>query len=78
MTAYGDRCFAAWRDKGVIILDISDITNLKMVGEINWADGRPNFPSLPGQTHSVGIVVPRHGGPMSSANVLSATLTFSM
>lgn len=63
MTAYGDRCFAAWRDKGVIILDISDITNLKMVGEINWADGRPNFPSLPGQTHSVGIVVPRDGGP---------------
>ncbi len=63
MTAYGDRCYAAWRDKGLIILDISDITNLKMVGEINWADGRPNFPSLPGQTHSFGIVVPSDGGP---------------
>jgi hypothetical protein len=63
MTAYGDRCYCAWRDKGLIILDISDITNLKMVGEINWADGRPNFPSLPGQTHSFGIVVPSDGGP---------------
>jgi hypothetical protein len=63
ITAYGDRLYAAWRDKGLIILDISDITNLKMVGEINWADGRPNFPSLPGQTHSMGIVIPNDGGP---------------
>jgi hypothetical protein len=66
MTTYGDRCYAAWRDKGLIILDISDIDNLRMVGEINWADGRPNFPSLPGQTHSFGIVVPKHGGPVKT------------
>jgi hypothetical protein len=63
ITAYGDRLYCAWRDKGLIILDISDIRNLKMVGEINWADGRPNFPSLPGQTHSMGIVIPNDGGP---------------
>src|SRR5712691_4155329 len=66
MTTYGDRCYAAWRDKGLIILDIRDIDHLIKVGEINWADGRPNFPSLPGQTHSMGIVVPKHGGPVET------------
>jgi hypothetical protein len=66
MTAYGDRVYAAWRDKGLIILDTSDIGNLKKIGEINWADGRPGFPSLPGQTHSMGIVVPKQGGPVET------------
>jgi len=62
LTTYKDRCYAAWRDKGLIILDISNISNPVRVGELNWADGRPNMASLPGQTHSWGIVVPKHGG----------------
>lgn len=66
LTTYGDRAYVAWRDKGLIILDISDIDHLRKVGEINWADGLPRnniaFPSLPGQTHSFGIVVPKHRG----------------
>jgi hypothetical protein len=81
MTAYGDRCYVAWRDKGLIILDISDIHNttrsdkLPLVGEINWADGLPRrrldgvdvaFPALPGQTHSFGIVIPKDGGPVET------------
>jgi hypothetical protein len=66
LTVYGNRAYVAWRDKGLIILDISDITNLTFVGEINWADGRPNFASLPGQTHSFGIVVPKKGGPVET------------
>jgi hypothetical protein len=63
---YGDRAYVAWRDKGCIILDISDIQKPRMVGEINWADGRPNFPSLPGQTHKFGLVVPPNGGPIET------------
>jgi hypothetical protein len=66
MTTYGDRCYAAWRDKGLQILDITDIDHLRRVGQVNWADGRPDFPSLPGQTHSFGIVVPKHGGPVQT------------
>jgi hypothetical protein len=65
-TVYGDRVYCAWRDKGLIILDISDITKPKMVGQVNWADGRPNFPSLPGQTHGFGLVIPSDGGPVQT------------
>ena len=77
LTTWGDRCYAAWRDKGLIILDISDFNNLVKIGEVNWADQqlRPPFegianppsttpipmPPLPGQTHSWGIVVPKKG-----------------
>lgn len=58
ITTYLDRAYVAWRDKGVIILDISNIANPTRIGEINWSDERAGFPPLPGQTHSVGIVVP--------------------
>lgn len=77
ITTWEDRCYAAWRDKGLIILDISDKSNPAKVGEVNWADqmprppfqGIPNPPStdpipmppLPGQTHSWGLVNPKRG-----------------
>ena len=61
MTTYGDRCYAAWRDKGVIILDISNISRPTRIGEISWADPERNYAALPGETHSVGIVVPERG-----------------
>lgn len=38
ITTYGDRAYVAWRDKGVQILDISDMRKPKRVGEINWGD----------------------------------------
>ena len=76
-TAWEDRCYVAVRDKGLVILDITDIHNPKRLGEVNWADQalRPPFegvanapsttpipmPPLPGQTHSWGIIVPKHG-----------------
>jgi len=45
MTTFGNRCYAAWRDKGLIIVDISDIHNPERLGETNWADqqNRPTF-----------------------------------
>lgn len=54
--------YAAWRDKGLIILDTSRPDQPTKIGEINWADGRPGMFSLPGQTHMACIVVPKHGG----------------
>lgn len=65
-TAYGNRVYAAWRDKGLIVLSISDIRNLRMVGEINWSDGSSDLASLPGQTHAFGVVVPKKGGPVKT------------
>ena len=72
MTTYGDRVYCAWRDKGIVILDISNIANPTFVGEINWGDvsrplafpGKPAelFNPIPSQVHSVGIVVPKGGG----------------
>lgn len=77
LTTWGDRCYAAWRDKGLIILDINNLSNPVRVGEVNWADQalRPPFegvanppstapipmPPLPGQSHGWGVVVPKKG-----------------
>jgi hypothetical protein len=71
VTAFGDRAYVAWRDKGIIILDISDIRNPRRVGEINWGDvsrplafpGKPAEPfhPIPSQVHSIGVVVPKRG-----------------
>jgi len=77
MTTWDDRCYVAVRDKGLVILDITDIRNPVRLGEVNWADQalRPPFegvanppsttpipmPPLPGQTHSWGIVLPKKG-----------------
>lgn len=58
VTTYGDRCYLGYRDVGVVILDISNLTNLRKVGEINWT----GLPLMQGNTHSIGIVVPKHGG----------------
>ena len=66
ITVYGDRAYVAWRDKGVVILDISNPRTPTRVGEINWGDvsrplnGEPFHP-IPSQVHSVGIVVPKRG-----------------
>jgi hypothetical protein len=45
MTTWHDRCYVAWRDKGLIILDINDLRFPAKVGEVNWADQqlRPSF-----------------------------------
>jgi hypothetical protein len=56
ITTYKDRAYLAYRDEGVIILDISDIRKPTRVGQIKWS------PPEEGNTHSVGIVVPAHGG----------------
>jgi len=40
----------------VIILDISDVRKPTMISQINWS------PPEEGNTHSIGIVVPSHGG----------------
>lgn len=63
LTTYGNRCYAAWRDKGIIILDISNMANPTFVGEISWGDvSLPRFAPIASQVHSVGIVVPKGGG----------------
>ncbi len=56
ITTYKDRAYLAYRDEGVIILDISDIRKLTKVSQIKWS------PPEEGNTHSVGIVIPAHGG----------------
>jgi hypothetical protein len=62
-TTYGDRAYAAWRDKGIIIFDISNMANPVRLGEISWGDvSRTNFAPIASQVHSVGIVVPKGRG----------------
>jgi hypothetical protein len=56
ITTYKDRAYLAYRDEGVIILDISDIRKPTKIGQIKWS------PPEEGNTHSVGIVVPSHAG----------------
>jgi hypothetical protein len=56
ITTYKDRAYLAYRDHGVIILDISDIRKPAMISQIKWS------PPEEGNTHSIGIVVPPHGG----------------
>ena len=56
MTTYKDRAYLAYRDQGVIILDISDIRKPTKISQIKWS------PPEEGNTHSIGIVVPQHGG----------------
>ena len=56
ITTYKDRAYLAYRDQGVIILDISDIRKPTMISQIKWS------PPEEGNTHSIGIVIPPHGG----------------
>jgi hypothetical protein len=56
MTTYKDRAYLAYRDQGVIILDISDPAKPTKISQIKWS------PPEEGNTHSIGIVVPPHGG----------------
>ncbi len=56
ITTYKDRAYLAYRDEGVIILDISDVRKPTKIGQIKWS------PPEEGNTHSVGIVIPPHGG----------------
>lgn len=56
MTLYKDRAYLAYRDMGVITLDISDVRNPVKVSQIKWS------PPEEGNTHSIGIKVPAHGG----------------
>ncbi len=56
ITTYKDRAYLAYRDQGVIILDISDIRKPTKISQIKWS------PPEEGNTHSIGIVIPPHGG----------------
>jgi hypothetical protein len=56
ITTYKDRAYLSYRDQGVIILDISDLKKPTMISQIKWS------PPEEGNTHSVGVVVPSHGG----------------
>ena len=56
ITTYKDRAYLAYRDQGVIILDISDMRKPTKISQIKWS------PPEEGNTHSIGIVVPAHGG----------------
>jgi hypothetical protein len=56
ITTYKDRAYLAYRDQGVITLDISDIRKPVKISQIKWS------PPEEGNTHSIGIVVPKHGG----------------
>lgn len=56
ITTYKDRAYLAYRDQGVIILDISDLKKPTKISQIKWS------PPEEGNTHSIGIVVPPHGG----------------
>lgn len=56
ITTYKDRAYLSYRDQGVIILDISDITKPKMLSQIKWT------PPEQGNSHSIGVVVPKDGG----------------
>ena len=58
-TTFGDRCYISYRDLGVVILDISDLTRPRKVSEIGWTS---QLLRKEGNTHTVGIVVPKHGG----------------
>jgi hypothetical protein len=61
MTTWHDRCYLAVRDKGLVILDISDIANPEAVGEVNWADQqpRPTFdPVVPNPPTTATIPMP--------------------
>jgi hypothetical protein len=46
MITAGDKGYAAWRDGGLTIHDISDPTNPKLLSHINWS------PPFPGGTHT--------------------------
>ena len=46
MITAGNRGYAAWRDGGLTIHDISDPANPKLISEINWS------PPFPGGTHT--------------------------
>ncbi len=58
VTTFHDRLYIGYRDVGVQILDISDLTKPERVGEIAWTEA----PYMQANTHSVGIVVPKDGG----------------
>lgn len=46
MTTWADRCYVAWRDKGLIILDINNLSNMQKVGEMNWGTDQENRPTF--------------------------------
>jgi hypothetical protein len=63
LTTYGDRAYVAWRQKGIIILDFSNMSRPVRIGEINWGDvSRAQFHPIAAATHSIGLVIPEDGG----------------
>ena len=55
MITAGDRGYAAWRDGGFTIHDISDPTKPRLLSHINWS------PPFPGGTHTATAAGPRPG-----------------
>lgn len=70
-TTFGDRCYIGYRDLGVVILDISDLTRPRMVSQFGWT-AAPLKPV--GNTHSVSIVVPKEGGRVRTIVATDETL----
>ena len=63
ITTYGDRAYVAWRDKGILILDITNLAKPALKGEISWGDvSLQRFAPIASQVHSVGLILPKRGG----------------
>jgi len=74
MTTWHDRCYLAVRDKGLVILDMTQISNPAMVGEVNWADQqrRPTFdPVVPNPPTTATIPMPPLPGQTHSWGLLN-------
>jgi hypothetical protein len=56
VTTYKDRAYLAYRDQGVVVLDVSDPRKPLQIGQVKWS------PPEEGNTHSIGVVVPSRGG----------------
>jgi hypothetical protein len=67
LTTWGDRAYVAWRQKGIIIIDFSNMAKPVRIGEINWGDvSRTQFNPLAAATHSIALVIPKEGGPIQT------------
>ena len=74
MTTWHDRCYLAVRDKGLVILDITELSNPQRVGEVNWADqqNRPTFdPVVPNPPTTNTIPMPPLPGQTHSWGLLN-------
>lgn len=74
MTTWEDRCYVAVRDKGIVILDITNMSAPVRLGEINWADqqNRPTFdPVVPNPPTTATIPMPPLPGQTHSVGLVN-------